>query len=48
MKTEQPVLITSIEAAVDLSGSQNLFIGLDGYLCGNGSKPLGVLINWLY
>ena len=43
MKTEQPVLITSIEAAVDLSGSQNLFIGLDGDLCGNGSKPLGVL-----
>ena len=43
MKTEQPILITSIEAAVDLSGSQNLFIGFDGDLCGNGVKPLGVL-----
>jgi len=40
MKTEQPILITSIEAAEDLS--QNLFIGFDGNVCGNGKKSFGV------
>jgi hypothetical protein len=43
MKTEQPVLITSILATADLSEKQNLFIGFDGAVCGNGVKPLGVL-----
>ncbi len=39
MKTEQPILITSIVAAADLS--QNLFIGFDGNVCGNGKKAIG-------
>ena len=43
MKTEQPVLITSIKAAVDLSSSKNLFIDFDGDIWGNGAKALGVL-----
>ena len=43
MKTEQPILITSILAAADLSSSKNLFIGFDGDICGNGAKALGVL-----
>ena len=43
MKTEQPILITSIEAAADLSAKQNLFIAFDGTVCGSGVKPLGVL-----
>lgn len=43
MKTEQPILITSIAAAADLSAKQNLFIGFDGAVCGSGVKPLGVL-----
>jgi len=38
MKTEQPILITTITAKVDLSAKKNLFI-----VCGNGAKPLGVL-----
>ncbi len=43
MKTEQPVLITSILASVDLSSSKNLFIDFNGNICGNGAKALGVL-----
>ena len=43
MKTEQPILITSITATADLSAKQNLFIGFDGAVCGNGAKPLGSL-----
>jgi hypothetical protein len=43
MKTEQPILITSIKASADLSSSKNLFIGFDGNICGNGAKALGVL-----
>lgn len=43
MKTEQPLLITSIKASSDLSAKKNLFIGFDGAVCTNGSKPLGVL-----
>ena len=43
MKTEQPILITSIPAAVNLSNAKNLFIGFDGDVCGNGDKALGVL-----
>ena len=43
MKTEQPILITSVTAASDLSDKKNLFIGFDGAICGNGSKALGVL-----
>ena len=43
MKTEQPILITSILAGVDLSASKNLFIGFDGRICGSGAKALGVL-----
>lgn len=43
MKTEQPILITSITAAEDLSASKNLFIGFDGNLCAASAKALGVL-----
>ena len=43
MKTEQPILITSIKAAADFSNSKNIFIGFDGNVCGNGKKALGVL-----
>lgn len=39
--TEQPVLITSVLMPADIS--KNLFIGLDGALCGNGAKALGIL-----
>jgi len=40
MKTEQPILITSIEAAEDLT--KNLFVGFDGFKCSGASKSLGV------
>ena len=43
MKTEQPILITTIQAAADFSDSKNIFIGFDGDTCGNGAKALGVL-----
>ncbi len=43
MKTEQPILITTIKAASDLSAAKNKFIGFDGNLCGDDMKPLGVL-----
>ncbi len=43
MKTEQPILITSITAVGDLSDKKNLFIGFDGNVCANGAKALGVL-----
>jgi hypothetical protein len=43
MKTEQPILITSITAPADLSAKKNFFIGFDGNVCGNGAKALGVL-----
>ena len=38
MKTDQPILITSIKAAADFSNSKNIFIGFDGNTCGNGAK----------
>ena len=40
MKTEQPVLITSIKAAVNIV--KNYLIGFDGNLCSANTKPLGV------
>ena len=40
MLTEQPILITSIQAAANLA--KNLFIGFDGDICANGAKALGV------
>lgn len=43
MKTEQPILITSVTAGADLSASKNLFIRFNGTVCGLGIKPLGVL-----
>ncbi len=43
MKTEQPILITSVIAGADLSAVNNLFIGFNGAICANGAKPLGVL-----
>jgi len=43
MKTEQPVLLTSITAAANFSSIKNIFIGFDGNTCGNGDKALGVL-----
>lgn len=43
MKTEQPIMITSIQAASDFSNAKNIFIGFDGDTCGNGAKALGVL-----
>ncbi|MFZ1290772.1 MAG: DUF2190 family protein [Melioribacteraceae bacterium] len=41
MQTEQSTLITSVLMTADRT--KNLFIGLDGALCGNGAKALGVL-----
>lgn len=41
MKTEQPLLITSIKASADLS--KNHFVGFDGNLPVANSKPLGVV-----
>jgi hypothetical protein len=41
MKTEQPILITSILAPVNLS--QNLFIGFDGNLPSADTKTLGMV-----
>jgi hypothetical protein len=40
MKTEQPLLITSVKAAANIS--KNLFIGFDGNLCAANAKSLGV------
>jgi hypothetical protein len=40
MKTEQPILITSIKAAVNIS--KNYLVGFDGNICANNAKPLGV------
>lgn len=41
MKTEQPLLTTSIKASSDLN--KNLFVGFDGNLPSANSKPLGVV-----
>ena len=40
MKTEQPVLITTITAQSAIT--KNLFIGFDGNLCAAAAKSLGV------
>ena len=40
MKTEQPVLITSLKAGSFIP--KNFFVGFDGGFCGPGSKALGV------
>ena len=40
MKTEQPILITSVKAAANIT--KNLFIGFDGNLCSANAKALGV------
>ena len=40
MLTEQPILITSIQAAANLA--KNLFIGFDGDICSAGIKAFGV------
>ncbi len=40
MKTEQPILITSLKAPAVIT--KNLFIGFDGNLCPSGAKALGV------
>lgn len=40
MKTEQPILITSIKATASLS--KNLFVGFNGALCSGSAKALGV------
>jgi len=40
MKTEQPILITSIQAPVDIT--KNLFIGFNGNICSANAKSLGV------
>jgi Uncharacterized conserved protein (DUF2190) len=40
MKTEQPLLITSVKAVADIT--KNLFIGFDGDLCSANAKALGV------
>ena len=39
MKTQQPVLITSVVALVDLP--RHRFAGMDGGLCAAGAKSLG-------
>ena len=43
MKTEQPILISSITAGADLSASKNLLIDFDGTVLGADQKQLGVL-----
>lgn len=40
MLTEQPILITSVKAAVDIS--KNFFVSFDGNLCSADAKALGV------
>lgn len=40
MKTEQPILITTIKATAALT--KNLFVGFNGALCGGSAKALGV------
>ena len=40
MKTEQPVLITSVKSAANIT--KNLFVGFDGNLCAANAKALGV------
>jgi hypothetical protein len=40
MKTEQPILITSITAPANTA--KNLFIGFNGALCAANTKALGV------
>jgi Uncharacterized conserved protein (DUF2190) len=40
MKTEQPILITSVKAAANIT--KNLFIGFDGDICSANVKSLGV------
>ena len=40
MKTEQPILITSVTAQAAIS--KNLFVGFDGNLCAAAAKSLGV------
>lgn len=40
MKTEQPLLITSVKAAANIT--KNLFVGFDGNLCAANAKALGV------
>lgn len=45
MKTEQPILVTSITADADNDGfviSKNLLVGFDGRVLGNSAKQLGV------
>jgi Uncharacterized conserved protein (DUF2190) len=44
MKTEQPILITSITASGDAGAtiSKNLLIGFTGAILSNGAKQLGV------
>jgi len=43
--TEQPILITSVTAAEDLSTAKNLFIGFDGKKCLANKKALGVAVD---
>lgn len=43
MKTEQPVLITSLTAQADLSSSKNLLISFDAQVCTSGQLALGVI-----
>jgi hypothetical protein len=40
MKTEQPILITTVTAQADIT--KNLFIDFDGSLCSAAAKSLGV------
>ena len=41
MKTQQPILTTSVIAAVDLT--RRRFVGFDGNPCAAGARPLGVV-----
>lgn len=43
MKTEQPILITSITATEDLSSAKNLAIAYNGAICVDGDLALGIL-----
>jgi hypothetical protein len=43
MKTEQPVLITSVKADSSLADKKNVFVSFTGSLCDEDEKALGVL-----
>ena len=43
MKTEQPILITSVKVDATLADKKNVFVNFTGGLCDEDEKALGVL-----